>query len=156
MPHPEVLEGIGVFASLTDVQRQQVASTAREVRFAANQRLFDQGQVATGCWLIQSGHVALDIVYPGRNSLVVQTLGPGDVLGLSWLFPPERWWLGAVATEAVTAIEMDTVRLRTLLDGDPELGYAVTRALLQALLRRLQHTRSRLLDLHGSPRDRHP
>ena len=46
---------------------------------------------------------------------------------------------------------MDTVRLRALADGDPALGYPLLLGLLEVVLSRLQSTRSRLLDLYGSP-----
>ena len=74
-----------------------VSTAARTVRFEAGQRLFHEGTPASGCWLIHDGCVALDLMVPGRGQIVVQTLGPGDVLGWSWLLPPYQWHFGAAA-----------------------------------------------------------
>lgn len=148
------LPPVPLLAGLTGTQRAKVASTAREVSFPARHRIFDEGQEANGCWLISSGRIALDTVVPGRGPIIVQTLGAGDVLGWSWLVPPRRWQFGAVAVEAVAAVELDTVRLRALADADPALGYRLALGLFDAVLQRLQSTRARLLDLYGSPRDR--
>ena len=104
-----------------------------------------------GCWLIHDGCVALDLAIPGRGEVVVQTLGPGDVLGWSWLIPPYEWHFGAVATRATAATKLDTAQLRRLADEDPQFGYALALTLFQACVQRLQATRSRLLDLYGSP-----
>lgn len=152
MVDAEMLAGLRLLRPLTDEQRARVADCAREVTFAAEQRLFEEEQQATGCWLLRSGHVALDTHIVGRGTVVIQILGPGEVLGWSWLVPPHRWHFGAVALEPVTAIELDTFQLRALADTDPALGYPLALGLFEELLHRLQSTRARLLDLYGSPR----
>jgi CRP-like cAMP-binding protein len=131
-----------------------VATTAREVTFAAGVTIFSDGQEALGCWLVRTGHVALGTQVPGRGLVVVQTLGPGELLGWSWLVPPHRWHFTATASTEVSALEFDTALLRGLADGDPALGYPLSLGLFEIVVARLQHTRSRLLDLYGSPRDR--
>jgi len=83
----------------------------------------------------------------------VQTLAPGELLGWSWLVPPYYWHFTAVAKAEVSAVEFDAARLRVLADGDPALGYPLALGLFEMVVARLQSTRSRLLDLYGSPRD---
>ena len=85
------LAAFPVFAQLPEAELELISSTAQTVRFAANERLFSEGRPADGCWLIHDGRVALDLTVPGRGQVVLQTLGPGDVLGWSWLVPPYRW-----------------------------------------------------------------
>lgn len=145
------LAGVGIFAGLTGAELELVASAARTVRFEAGQRVFHEGAPASGCWLIQDGCVALDLMVPGRGQIVVQTLGPGDVLGWSWLLPPYQWHFGAAAVRPTTATELDTAELRALAGQDPRFGYALTLSLFQACAQRLQATRARLLDLYRSP-----
>jgi len=151
---PEQLGGFPVFDRLTVAQRALVAEVAREVTFTAGTRLFDEGQPASGCWLIRAGQVALETAVPGRGQVVVHTLGQGDVLGWSWLVPPHRWHFSATATGAVRAVQLETTRLLVLADADPALGYPLALGFFEILLGRLQSTRSRLLDLYGSPRER--
>lgn len=148
------LAGFSLLATLTEAQRAAIGELAHEVTFTAGQRLFDEGQEARGCWLIRTGAVNLETVAPGRPHLIVQTLGADDVLGWSWFIEPRQWHFGAVATEASTAVEFDTDRLRELAATDTALGYQLARGLFEALLQRLQNTRARLLDLYGSPRER--
>jgi CRP-like cAMP-binding protein len=148
------LDGFALLRGLTAAQRAEVASRARAVSFRARQRIFDEGEPADGCWLIRQGRVGLDTAVPGRGAITVQTLGPGDVLGWSWLVEPRRWQFGAVALDEVHAVELDTDRLRALADTDPALGYPLVLGLFNAVLARLQSTRARLLDLYGSPRER--
>ncbi|WP_158888151.1 Crp/Fnr family transcriptional regulator [Amycolatopsis anabasis] len=142
----------GVLGRLGPQERALVSRAARKVRLDAGTRLFTDGERARGCWVIRTGHIALDLSVPGRGQVVVQTLGGGDVLGWSWLVPPFRWEFGAVAVTETTAVELDTDRLHALAGQNPRFGYALTRALFEALARRLHATRARLLDLYGVPK----
>lgn len=148
------LARIRPFDRLTPEHRSLIATTARDVAFSAGATVFSDGQPALGCWLIRTGHVALGTQVPGRGLVVVQTIGPGEVLGWSWLVPPYHWHFTATANTEVSAVEFDTTRLRALADGDPALGYPLALGLFEVVVARLQNTRSRLLDLYGSPRDR--
>lgn len=148
------LAAFPVFGQLSDAEREVIASTARTVRFAAGERLFSEGHPARGCWLIHDGRVALDLAVPGRGQVVLQTLGPGDILGWSWLVPPYRWHFGATSVLPTVATELDTERLRTLAMQDPRFGYTLVLTLFEEVLQRLQATRARLLDLYASPDDR--
>jgi CRP/FNR family cyclic AMP-dependent transcriptional regulator len=154
MTRAEQLSDFTLFDGLTAAQRAAVAGAARDVEFSSGTRLFEEGQLASGCWLIRAGQVALETSFPGRGQSVVQTLGPGDVLGWSWLVPPHHWHFTATAQGPVSAVQLDTAALRTLAQQDPALGYPLALGLIEVLLARLQSTRARLLDLYGSPRER--
>jgi CRP/FNR family transcriptional regulator, cyclic AMP receptor protein len=133
---------------------EELSQHATWSRWPAEHRLFQEGGVADRFWLIQSGTVALDVHVPGRGDVVVESLGPGQVLGWSWLFPPYEWHFGATVGEPTEAIELDGPAIRTLCDAQPELGYDLCRRFMHVLLDRLQATRVRLLDLYGSPLER--
>ena len=114
-------------------------------------RLFHEGYPAHRFWLIRQGRVALDFPVPGRGDVVIEHLGPGTVVGWSWLFPPYRWHFGAVAAEQTLAVELDGPGVRRLCDDDPVLGYDLTTRFAAVLVDRLQAARVRLLDLYGYP-----
>jgi CRP/FNR family transcriptional regulator, cyclic AMP receptor protein len=78
--------------------------------------------------------------------VIIDTLGRGDVLGVSWLVPPFQWRFGAVATQLMQAFQFDAEAVRDACDDDPALGYVLCRRFSGVLVRRLQATRSRLLD----------
>lgn len=139
--------------TLPQLQRERLFSLADERDFRADSRLFDEGGVADRFWLIRSGEVALDVYVPGRRAQVVETLGPRQQLGWSWIFPPYRWHLGARALGPVRTWEFDAREVRELCEADPKLGYALMLRCAAMIADRLQATRVRLLDLytpHGS------
>jgi len=145
MPH-------GFLDALPAPHREQLMLLAREVSFRAGSRIFDEDDAAEEFWLLRSGTVILDAQVPGRGSAVLETLGEGELLGWSWLFPPYRWHLGATARSDVTACAFDARRVRAAIEKDPSFGLAVTRCVAAvAIGRRLRACRVRLLDVYGPP-----
>ena len=130
-----------------------LAEVGADVSFVAGHRIFEDGRFAGKFWLIQSGHVALDMNVPGEGRVTIDTVGMGELLGCSWLFPPYRWAFGAVCAGPVRAFEFDAAAIRARCAADPLFGYELTERLLRVLARRLQSTRSRLIagsNAHGA------
>lgn len=124
--------------------REQLMALARERAFAAAVRVFEEGHRAKSFWIIHTGAVDLDLRVPGQPAVVVETLGPGDLLGWSWLFAPHTWHLSARAATPVRAVEFDAERVRALCEQDPVFGHALTRCVAEVIAHRLQSARRRL------------
>jgi CRP/FNR family transcriptional regulator, cyclic AMP receptor protein len=126
-----------------------LAGASCDVRFPARHRIFEDGGNATRFWLIQSGHVSLDLQVPGEGPVVIETIGMGELLGWSWLFPPFKWAFGAVAATPVKAFEFDAPAVREACAADPGLGYELNQRITRVLAKRLQATRIRLISRAG-------
>ena len=137
----------GMSADQLDV----LAEVARDVKFPARHRLFEDGGSATRFWLIQSGHISLDLHIPGEGPVVIETIGMGELLGWSWLFPPYRWAFGAVSATPVEAFEFDAPAVREACAADLGLGYEFGQRISRVLAKRLQATRVRLIARSGYP-----
>ena len=127
-----------------------LAGCATNVRFRAGSFLFREGDAAGQCFLIREGKISLEIAAPGRGSIIVQTLGAGDVTGFSWLLEPHQWQFDGRAIEPVRAIALDGTCLRGKCADDPRLGFELTQLFARLAIRRLQATRLRLLDVYGN------
>jgi CRP/FNR family transcriptional regulator, cyclic AMP receptor protein len=136
---------------LTPAQLDKLSCWSKKSMFHAGARLFEEGGRADRCWIIREGHVTLDTHLPGRPDAIVETLGPGAVLGWSWLFAPYRWHFGASAVETTLAIELDGPGVRSLCEHDAVLGRELVSRFMAVVVDRLQATRLRLLDLYGTP-----
>jgi CRP-like cAMP-binding protein len=128
---------------LSDRHLMILASGARPFTAAANEHLAREGTTATAFYLIQSGHVALCTRVANRGEVRLQTLGPGEVVGWSWLVPPYRWRFDCLALDAVQGIALDGTWLREQCECDHELGYQVLKHLLAVLASRLAATLAR-------------
>jgi CRP-like cAMP-binding protein len=138
-------------ATFSEGDRDRLRRLAHEVAFPAGARIFNEGRPADRFWVIHNGLVALDMHVPSRAAVVVETLSSGELLGWSWMLPPYRWHLGAVAQTHVTADEFDAATLRVLCDEDPVFGRDMTFAVASVIAERLHASRTRLLDLYRPP-----
>jgi len=128
---------------------QLFVGCASNVRFDAGQVIFREGEEANQFYLIRHGKVALELSTPERGSLIIQSLGEGDVLGWSWMMPPYRWHFDARAVELTRAIALDGKCLREKSESDHDLGFQLMKRAAQVMERRLQATRLQLLDVYG-------
>ena len=142
-----------VFKGLDQDELELIAGCASNVVFAAGDRLFREGDQADTFFLLRHGLVALDAYVPNRGQLTVETVGPGEIVGWSWLFPPHRWHFTGRAVELVRAVQFDGACLRKKCDEDPLLGYDLLTRFSQVLISRLQATRLQLMDVYGDRRD---
>ena len=140
-----------VFVGLDDEQLALIAGCGRNVTFAAGERLFREGDPAETFFLVRQGIVALDTYVPNRGGLTVDTAGPGEIVGWSWLLPPHRWHFTGRAVEPVRAVQFDGTCLRGKCEDDPLLGYDLLTRFAQVLVERLQATRFQLMDVYGDP-----
>ena len=97
---------------------RQLAGLASYQSFPAHQVIFDEGQAANVFYLIYKGKVAIETALLGCESLVIQTLGPGEVLGWSWLLPPYEWHYSARAAEPTDVVALDGKALRARCEAD--------------------------------------
>jgi len=106
-----------------------LAQGARVRQFDVGELLLREGEPANQFYLIESGKIALEAHEPCNGSLLLQTLGAGDVLGWSWLFPPFTWHFQAKATEPANVIILDGAHLLSTSERDHEFGFELMKPL---------------------------
>ena len=120
-------------------------------RFEASRSIFQEGGNADHFYQIQKGRVTLHAFVPGRGVVTVQTLGAGDALGWSWLFPPYQWHFSAHSSDSTETIIFDAKPLRDEAEENHDFGYELTKRVSKMLLQRLQGTRLLLVNFYGFP-----
>ena len=111
---------------------------------------FVEGDTAHRFWLLCSGQVALDVHTPEGRELIVETLGPGDLVGLSWLVPPYQWQFSATAVQDTVTLELNAIAVRAACESDAGLGFQLLQRAMAVASSRLQATRIRMLDLYAA------
>jgi CRP-like cAMP-binding protein len=137
------------FAGLEAEYLTVIAGCGQNVHFDAGTYLLREGDAADRFFAIRGGSVAIETYVPSRGPVALQTLGPGDILGWSWLFPPYVTQFDARAREGVRATVFDGACLRTKCDADPALGYQLMKRVAGQVSSRLEAARRQLLDVYG-------
>src|SRR5687768_1297380 len=128
-----------------------LANSAKQVHFPAASRIFHEGEAAEHFYLITRGKVVLQ-AHSAGHTVPIQTLGAGEVLGWSWLFPPYCWHFDAQADENTDAISFPAAQLRKDCEVDKTFGYALMKQVAELLIDRLQATRLKLVQAHKAER----
>ena len=137
------------FRGLTPEDVALFTECASNVRFETGAYIFREGQPADQFFAVRHGRVALEVYVPGRGGVAIQTVGPGEVLGWSWLLPPYRWHFDARALEQTRALAFDATCIRDKCETDHRLGYELMKRLAHVFTQRLEASRLQLLDIYG-------
>jgi CRP/FNR family cyclic AMP-dependent transcriptional regulator len=135
---------------LVGMNRTQLAlltDCAMATHFKPGQIIFHEGEPANRFYLLETGKVMLESGEGFGKPVVVETIGAGDLLGWSWMFPPYVWHFTARAVEPTEAIFFYGTILREW-ERDPSLGYQLYKRMAPVMLRRLQAARKKMLALH--------
>ena len=128
-----------------------LADCAIRTHFEAGQSIFREGETANRFYLIEQGEVVLEAGGAGDREIIIETIGNGDLLGWSWLFPPYVWHFSARATKPTTAIFFYGTVLREYCEKDHSLGFELFKRMSEVMTRRLQGARARLLAAYSEP-----
>ena len=127
-----------------------LAGCASIKQFEGGEMIFRAGQPANGFYLIENGAVAIEGSVFEHGTITTDTLAAGEPLGWSWMFPPYVWHFSARATEPTTVLFFDAESLHKYCNEDLTLGHQLFRRMSQVMVRRLQKSRSKIIELSRS------
>ena len=145
-----IIRGLPFFQGMEERHLEVITGCAKNVRFAEGETIFREGDPADLFYIVREGLVSVQFMIPHRGLTTVLTVGEGDVVGWSWLFPPYRCHFDARAQCGTHALAFDAKCLRTKCDDDHDLGYEIFKRFMQVITERLESTRLQLLDLYGN------
>jgi len=136
-------------AGMSRTHLSLLADCAMAAHFKKGQTILREGEFANRFYLIESGKVILESGAGFGEPVVIETIGPGDLLGWSWMFPPYVWHFTARTVEPTEAIFFYGTLLREYCEKDHSLGYELFKRMSSVMMRRLQATRKQMLSVHA-------
>jgi CRP/FNR family transcriptional regulator len=100
---------------------KKLAAIASEVEFPKGEIIHRAGDLGEAIYLIQEGLVNIDVDAPDGSRVTVLTIGPGQIFGLSSLFPPQQKKGAARVVQPTQAIVISSQKLLDLFEGNHEL-----------------------------------
>lgn len=125
-----------------------LVTCTKNLLFRPGEYLMHEGQNEDSLYLIRRGEVSLELQRPGGQALCLETVGPGDVLGVCCITPHRRADLDGRARDNVIALAIDNQCLMRKMAEDPRLGYAIGMRLLHLTYQRLARHRLQFLDVY--------
>ncbi|MCO6440776.1 MAG: Crp/Fnr family transcriptional regulator [Nitrococcus mobilis] len=139
------------FADLSSDFLKFLARHAARRPLQRDEILFQHGDPARHFYLVRDGSVVIEIPAIYGPSLEVQKLGPGQILGWSWLIPPYRWHFQARTDAPTEVVEFDGEAVRARCDRDPEFGYALLKCFSTLMSERLEAARRKMMEEWNPP-----
>ncbi len=122
-------------------ERRFLTSIAEEVQFEDGTFLFRAGEPAERFYVVGRGRVEL----LGPTEQVVDILGPGEMVGVSWFYPDREWSLSARARRGFIGVCFPAEGLRARCEVDERLRLIVLDELNDLLFERLTRARASLI-----------
>lgn len=107
-----------------------------------------EGDPADHFYIVREGTAAIQVFTPDKGALTLQTVGPNEIIGWSWLFPPYLWNFDVRALDLTKMIALDGKCLREKCEKNHDLGYELMKRFSQILTRRLSAARMQILDVY--------
>ena len=124
MPHdsPQVLNRTELFASLDDSDIGALSCVAMRRNFAARDKLFNEGDVCTGLFIVVSGRVRIFKTLPNGREQVLFFEGPGAPVAEMPVFDGGRMPVSAAAVERAVTLFIPLPDMRHVCKKHPEVS----------------------------------
>ena len=144
----ETLRRVDVLRDIADEHLDELAAFTQCDLFPEGAVIFREGDPPSRIYLIDDGHVALEIGVPGGRAKRIMTLSSGELLGWTPLLGEVKMTATARTLSPTRACGIDARQILALCEQNPKFGYEFMRRTALAMLKRLTATRLQLLDVY--------
>jgi CRP-like cAMP-binding protein len=123
-----------------------LATHATTRRLQKDEVLFPYGENAARFYLVLSGHVSVEVAAIAGPALELQDLGPGAMVGWSWLISPHRWSFQARAKTPADVLEFDGKAVLARCEENPRFGYELLKRFSALMSERLSFARQKMME----------
>jgi CRP/FNR family cyclic AMP-dependent transcriptional regulator len=124
----DVLKKVPLFADLDDREREQIAASMRERRFATGDTVTQEGAGGAGFFVVESGGANVSVEGQPRG-----TIGPGDYFGEIALLTGSDRTATIVATSDMVCYGMTPWDFRPLVESNSTIAWKLLTAMAQKL-----------------------
>lgn len=139
------------FSGLAEESLDFLVEHAVERSLRKDEILFHHGTQADRFYLMASGSISVEVAAIEGPSLQLQNLGPGAVIGWSWLIAPYKWAFQARAEEPAKVVEFDGNAVLSRCEQDPKFGYELLKRFSALMSERLQFARRKMMEAWNPP-----
>jgi CRP/FNR family cyclic AMP-dependent transcriptional regulator len=144
----QVLEKLAFFEGFPPDYLKPLVGVAKVVELPADEIIFSEGQKSPNIYVVIEGKVALEIWAAGHGATVIQTVGPGRLLGWTPILSHGMMTATARVVEPCRLVAINAMQAVEACAQNPKFGMEFMRRTALALARRLGATRLQLLEAY--------
>jgi CRP/FNR family transcriptional regulator, cyclic AMP receptor protein len=142
-----LLRESALFANLTDAQRDAVAGVCKTQKYQGGEVIFTEGEPGNRLFLVAEGEVRISRDVPGAGEEALAILKRPACFGEMSVFDRSHRSTDAIANGECTLVTISRPDLELLLEFEPEMGYAILKALVRQLSGRLRAANEQMRSL---------
>jgi CRP-like cAMP-binding protein len=139
----QLLARHGLFSELSPGDLDELAASLRGRRCGKGQIIFAEGDPGNSLYLIESGRVNVSLSTPDGKEVLLNSLGPGDLLGELALLDGEPRSADAIVQEDARLLVLQRDDFVRFVETHPKVGLK----LLAAVSRKLRRTTQQVQDV---------
>lgn len=128
-----------IFSELDVAELEAIVGISQVQDFEAGQQLIAEGAVADKLYLFLKGRAVVEVQLPEGDQILIDELGPGEMLGWAAVMSPHIYTASAWTVEPSQLIVVDGQRLRELCDTNKQMGYKVVKGVGEVMSKRFGH-----------------
>ena len=138
MDRKELIAGVPLFQSLSDSDRETLASSFVRHSFNRGEMIVRQGDPGGHLYLVETGRIKITTLAADGREAFVAIIGPGQVFGEMSLFESQQRTADARAMEPTTAHALAHDDFRPYVAAHPEVAWELLKVLVQMVRRQDQ------------------
>jgi CRP-like cAMP-binding protein len=143
----DLLRSSALFAQLDEQQREEIAKIAKAQTYQGGEFIFKEGEPGNRLFLVAEGEVRISRQIPAAGEEALAILKRPACFGEMSVFDRSDRSTDAIANGRVTLVTIGRPDLELLLEFNPEIGYAVLKALVRQLSLRLRAANDQMKSL---------
>lgn len=132
----DALRQFKIFEALEDEDFEAIARIVRVREYEVAEKLTAEGAPADYLYLFVKGRAAVKVRGSDGRQVLIDELGPGDLLGWGAITEPHVYTASAWTTKPSDVIVIDGKRLRDLCEANKRIGYQVAKSIGEVISKR--------------------
>jgi CRP-like cAMP-binding protein len=139
-PDNAYLKNVDIFKNLTAEALEQIARIKTERKYAKNELITREGEVARDIWFVKSGRIRSVRYLSKGYELILTTIGPRIMFGACCSFSEGKYHCDHVADVESVMVRIPAEDLKALMWAHPEIAFSMIENLSSRLhlARRMQ------------------
>jgi len=136
MPTVKDLKNVVILNHLTDAMLEKLLPIIEALRFSKDDIVFRQDEPAERFYMVKSGKIILEQTITPDVTVCLGSIKPGYSFGWSAMLEEATYRSDATCAEHSEIYTFRHDQIKTILNGDPDMGYRLYQRLLVVLKKR--------------------
>jgi CRP-like cAMP-binding protein len=139
---------MNIWQHLNPTQIEKIHSISTSLKAKEGTILAHEGDKADCFFIVIEGELSICNHVPKKGTKILETLGPGEMVGWSWLLKSSNWSFDVQVHRKASVLKIPAAKIFQLMEKDFAFKEAILVSVIEVLASRLKNTRILFNDLY--------